>query len=222
MPPLLGINSILIRSAFFPTQCCLYNFRRRLKCFRCGADKFGKLPSSLWVSLNWGKSAGCSLPCDILASSDRATLWFKFFLPMKIQNRRCHLEQQKPFSLWIITAIVSHLEFTVWRDLWTCAEKSLLYLRVSFRTHVELSQGTALAMVRLFPVCRLVRVNVGKGFCSGSAFLSSEQYWQPSHLPSRAGASCQLPNTVLLKQKRALFQNYCWFEFSGGVFLFVS
>lgn len=30
-----------------------------------------------------------------------------FSLHTKIQNRRYHLEQQKPFSLWIITVTVS-------------------------------------------------------------------------------------------------------------------
>lgn len=32
-----------------------------------------------------------------------------FSSSMKIRNRRYHLEQQKPFSLWIITVIVSYL-----------------------------------------------------------------------------------------------------------------
>lgn len=32
-----------------------------------------------------------------------------FSLLIKIQNRRYHLEQQKLFSLWIITVIVSDL-----------------------------------------------------------------------------------------------------------------
>lgn len=64
----------------------------------------------LWIWM----SVGCSLHCDVLALSDRTTLWFKFFLPMKIQNRRYHLEQQKPSSLWIITVIVSKSRAEFW------------------------------------------------------------------------------------------------------------
>uniref|UniRef100_A0A8C3CSJ8 RNA binding motif protein 5 n=1 Tax=Cairina moschata TaxID=8855 RepID=A0A8C3CSJ8_CAIMO len=50
-------------------KCCLYNFRRRLKCFRCGADKFGKLRSSLEILKYSGKPLCAHLMSYFLFSS---------------------------------------------------------------------------------------------------------------------------------------------------------
>uniref|UniRef100_A0A8C2TLY7 RNA binding motif protein 5 n=1 Tax=Coturnix japonica TaxID=93934 RepID=A0A8C2TLY7_COTJA len=71
-------------------KCCLYNFRRRLKCFRCGADKFGKLLSSLWVSLNLEENGGCGLPCDILALSNILMSYFLFSSAIILRNIAPH------------------------------------------------------------------------------------------------------------------------------------